>query len=81
MPHVKTESLPREAGITQRKTGRGVGHSPTVLAQREALGFSVSSNPIPTHKLSYSEITALIQFFQTLDRWDGESVSIGEVTQ
>ena len=55
--------MPREAGVTQRKTGRGVGQSPTVLAQREALGFSVPSDSIPTCKLDNSEITALIQFF------------------
>jgi hypothetical protein len=80
-PHVEPESLPRDAGITQRKTGRGVGQSPTVLAQRKALGPSVSSDFIPACELSDSELTTLIQFFQTLDRWDRELMSIGEVTQ
>ena len=78
---VEPDAFPREAGVTQRKTGRGVGQSPTVLTQREALGFSVPADPIPTCALSDSEITALIQFFQTLDRWNRESVSLNEVTQ
>ena len=78
---VERDVLSREAGVTQRKTGRGVGQSSTVSAQREALGFSIPSGSIPTRELSDPEITALIQFFQTLDRWDGESASIGEVTQ
>ena len=78
---VERDVLSREAGVTQRKTGRGVGQSPTVSSQREALGLSIPSGSIPTRELSDPEITALIQFFQTLDRWDGESASIGEVTQ
>ena len=67
--------LPSEAGLVQRKTGRGAGQSRAVFHQREALAsideFSVP-DPIPSCSLDDSQITLLIQFFQTLDRWDRE---------
>ena len=64
---------PRLAGIAQRKTGRGAGQSPAVHSRRAAPGsFTplVQSPPIEPYALDDSQITALIQFFETLDRWD-----------
>ena len=73
---VSREGLsPREAGLTQRKTGRGAGQSPAVLTQREALASIndfTDSDPILGCSLDNSQIRELIQFFQTLDRWDRE---------
>ena len=66
----------REAGGTQSKTGRGAGQSPAIQAQREALGsFTTSSqsNSFSSGALDDSQIAVLIQFFQTLDRWDKEA--------
>jgi hypothetical protein len=68
-------SRPREAGPFQPKTGRGAGRSPALYAQREALGSFTGSE---FHHLAAplaiedSHVTALIQFFQTLDLWDRE---------
>lgn len=67
---------PREAGLSQRKTVRGVGQSPTLQTRREAPGsFSEpeeSASVLP-YALDDSHITTLIEFFQTLDRWDKEA--------
>jgi hypothetical protein len=66
----------REAGDTQRKTGRGPGQSPAIQSQCEALGSftpSGESDPALPDTLDDSQITSLIQFFQTLDRWDKEA--------
>jgi hypothetical protein len=66
----------REAGGTQSKTGRGSGQSPANQAQREALASftpNAQSNSFPSYVLDDSQITSLIQFFQTLDRWDKEA--------
>jgi hypothetical protein len=66
----------RETDGTQSKTGRGAGQSPANRAQREALGsftLPTQSNSFPSYALDDSQITTLIQFFQTLDRWDKEA--------
>lgn len=66
---------PRSGG-TQSKTGRGSGQSPANQAQREALASftpNAQSNSFPSYVLDDSQITSLIQFFQTLDRWDKEA--------
>jgi len=76
LPEVSRDGIsPREAGHAQRKTGRGAGQSPVVLNQREALASLndfTDSDPIPGCSLDNSQITTLIQVFQTLDRWDRE---------
>jgi hypothetical protein len=67
---------PRAAGGAQRKTGRGAGQSPAILSQRAALcSFtpSVESDAVLPYALDDSQITALIEFFQILDRWDREA--------
>jgi len=66
----------REAGISQRKTVRGAGQSPDNQAQREALGAFTSpsqSDSFASYVLDDSQIKTLIEFFQTLDRWDKEA--------
>jgi hypothetical protein len=72
----KDDSRPRAAGYTQRKTGRGAGQSPAVQTQREAMGSftpRADSDSVLPYALDDSHITALIEFFQTLDRWDREA--------
>lgn len=72
----KTIAIAREVVITQRKTGRGTGQSPANQARREALGSftsSFQSDPIQSDTLDDSQIGTLIEFFQTLDRWDKEA--------
>jgi len=66
----------REAGLTQRKTGRGAGRSPAVLSRRAApdsFTLSAQSDSVLPYALDDSDIKALIQFFETLDRWDREA--------
>jgi hypothetical protein len=74
---------PRAAGPSQPQTGRGVGQSPTVQFsgqfQRDALGSftepepsSAEDSPIPSDSISPLEIQSLVEFFQTLDRWERE---------
>jgi hypothetical protein len=66
----------RKAGGTQSKTGRGSGQSPANQAQREALGSFTpfaQSDSFPSYALDDFQIRSLIQFFQTLDRWDKEA--------
>jgi len=72
---------PCEAGLPYHpKTGRGVGQSPAVELQREALDTSnttePSTPPAPNARtadsLSDDDIRQFIVFFQTLDRWDRE---------
>lgn len=67
---------PREAGLSQSKTGRGAGQSPAFFARRAAPGpltpstlpeFSISCSP------DDSQTANLIGFFRLLDRWDRES--------
>jgi hypothetical protein len=70
------DSSTREAAGPQRKTGRGSGQSPDISTRREAPGsFTpiVHSAPVASHPLDDSQITALIQFFETLDRWEREA--------
>jgi len=66
----------REAGDTQRKTGRGPGQSPAIQCQREALASFIPSGEsdlaLPD-TLDDSDIQALIQFFQILDLWKREA--------
>lgn len=69
------DSRSREAGGTQRKTGRGAGWNPAGRSRREAPGSFThpvqSSSDLP-YALDDSHLAALIQFFETLDRWDRE---------
>ena len=72
----KVDYRPRAAGGTQRKTGRGAGQNPAILSQRAALGsftLSAESDLDLSYDLNDSQITALIEFFQILDRWDREA--------
>ncbi len=69
------DSRPREAAGSQRKTGRGAGQSPAIQSRRAAPGsFSRSAPSALTcpYALDDFQITALIQFFETLDLWDRE---------
>ena len=68
-------SSARQAGRTQRKTGRGAGQSPAIQSRCEAPGsYTLPAQPPPTPScvLGDFEITTLIEFFQILDRWDRE---------
>ncbi len=72
----KMTSGPAKRAATQRKTGRGAGQSPDVQSRRAAPGSftpSAQSDSDLPHALEDSDIKALIQFFQTLDRWDREA--------
>jgi hypothetical protein len=89
VPGLKQRTDPPTAGrtpaarppILQPESGRGVGQSPTVPSQREALVPPVPSDEraafsldaAPSEPLSEFEIQTLIQFFTTLDRWDREA--------
>jgi hypothetical protein len=69
------DSRSREAAGTQRKTGRGAGRSPAIQSRREAPGSfrgPVQSISALSYSLDDSQISSLIQFFETLDRWDME---------
>jgi len=71
----------RSCAVTgvQRKTGRGAGQSPAIQSRRDAqCSFTRSDGAAPTlpHSLDDSEVAALIQFFETLDRWDREFRSL-----
>jgi hypothetical protein len=82
-------SRPREAGPFQPKTGRGAGRSPAIHSRREApLSFTGSDiEHVASSVIDDSQITALIRFFQILDRWDRESrtstqcAQVGAVTR
>jgi len=66
----------REAPVTQHKNGRGSGQSPAKRAWPEASGSFTPAADRATalpNALDDSQITALIQFFETLDRWDKEA--------
>jgi hypothetical protein len=66
----------REASGSQRKNGRGSGQSPDFQARREAPGsFTPAADCAKALPYTFgdSQITALIQFFETLDRWDKEA--------
>lgn len=66
----------REAAATQHKNGRGSGQSPAIRARHEVPGsFTPAADCASTVPCSLddSQITALIQFFETLDRWDKEA--------
>jgi hypothetical protein len=68
--------MPRTARTAQPKTGRGAGRRPVIRAQREALGSitgPTESNSALPCSLDDLQITALIQFFGILDRWDREA--------
>jgi len=72
----QSASTSREAGISQRKTVRGAGQSPAIQAQREALGSftsTIQSDSLVSYVLDDSQIETLLEFFQTLDRWDKEA--------
>jgi hypothetical protein len=72
----KDHHKPRKAGLSQRKTGRGAGQRPAIQSRRAApVSFTPSAqtgSALP-YPLEDSHIKALIQFFQTLDRWDREA--------
>ena len=72
----KVDSRARAAGLSQRKTGRSARRSLAIQARREAPGSFTpsdeSDSPTP-YALDESQISALIQFFSTLDRWDKEA--------
>ena len=66
----------RAAGLPQPKIGRGAGQSPAQRAQRAALGIvvqSAESVDAGLDSLTAADITALAEFFLTLDRWDREA--------
>ena len=66
----------REVAGSQRKNGRGSGQSPAIRARREAPGSFTPSADCATglpYPLDDSHIAALLQFFETLDRWDKEA--------
>jgi hypothetical protein len=66
----------REAGDTQSKTGRSARQSLAVQSRRAAPSSftrSAESDSMPTYTLDDAQIAALIQFFETLDRWDKEA--------
>lgn len=73
---IKVAEMPGTARTAQHKTGRGAGWNPAVQTRREAPGSShrpaQTSSDLPSC-LDDSQITALIHFFQTLDRWDKEA--------
>ena len=65
-----------EAGFPQPKIRRGAGWNPAVFAQREAVGQVVEPSKGQESALGTlddSEITLLLDFFTTLDRWDREA--------
>ena len=72
------DSRTREAGLPQRKTGRSARQSLAIQSQREAPGSFTGSvqcvSSLP-YSLDDSHISSLIQFFETLDRWDREAHS------
>ena len=60
----------------RRKTGRGEGQSPAIQSRREVPGSfsgSIQSVYSPPYSLDDSDVSSLIQFFETLDRWDREA--------
>src|ERR1019366_4084677 len=72
----KSDSTTCEAEGSQRKTGQGAGQSPAERSRRAALGSftpSTESDLVLPYDLNDSQITALIEFFQILDRWDREA--------
>ena len=69
------DSRPREAAGTQRKTGRRAGQSPAIQSRREApcsFTGTIQSRPSLPYSLDDPQISSLIRFFETLDRWDRE---------
>jgi hypothetical protein len=71
-----TQSKAREAAESQPKNGRGSGQSPAIRVRCEAPGsFTLlpESSSTPIRKLGDSEVKALIQFFEILDRWEKEA--------
>lgn len=76
IPETDIQAGSREAAGSQRKNGRGSGQSPAIRARRTAPCSFASldqTDPILPYTLNDSQITTLIQFFQTLDRWDKEA--------
>jgi len=72
----KVNSKARAAGRSQHKTGRGAGWNPAIQSRRAAPGsisLPVQSTPLPPYPLDDSDISTLIAFFETLDRWDREA--------
>lgn len=66
----------RAAGLSQPKTGRGVGQSPAKDSQRIALSSSSECLKCDTpanDPLDDFSIASVIQFFKILDRWDREA--------
>jgi hypothetical protein len=75
-PDTEIQDSAREAAGSQPKNGRGSGQSPAIRARRTAPGsFTLSDQPslVLPYTLNDSQITDLIQFFETLDRWDKEA--------
>ena len=72
----KVDSKARAAGLSQRKTGRSARRSLAIQARREATGsftLPAESDAALPYALDDAHIAALIQFFETLDRWDKEA--------
>ena len=68
--------MPREAGSSQPKTGRGAGQSPAIQSRRKALkSHEVSFTPGISllDGLDDLQIAPLLEFFTILDRWDREA--------
>ena len=64
------------AGLSQPKTGRGAGQSPTIETRRAALGTTSESaerEEFAHDSLDDSSIASVIDFFKLLDRWDREA--------
>ncbi len=69
------DSGPSETAGTQRKTGRGAGQSPAIQSRRQAPGSftgTIQSSPCLPYSPDDSQISSLIQFFETLNRWERE---------
>jgi len=67
--------IPLTAG-KEEKLFRGPGQSPAIRSRREAPGSftpSPESGAVLPYALDDCQITALLQFFATLDRWDREA--------
>jgi hypothetical protein len=65
----------QRATLSVKLAGVG-GPPPPVQTQREAMGSftpRADSDSVLPYALDDSHITALIEFFQTLDRWDREA--------
>jgi hypothetical protein len=62
----------REAGLSQRKTGRGAGRSLAIEIEREVLDTSSTSAKRDAVDLDDEAISQILDVFRLLDRWDRE---------